>query len=234
MVRMSRAFTLIELLVVIAIIAILAAILFPVFAQAREKARQTQCLSNVRQLGTAFRMYGQDYDERWPQSSPYDWSDTAHASVYNGSWPGWVSNLITPYIKNQMLYICPSRNSGWFWDWQSKQNVSYSFNYQSFWGRKEAEIIEPAGAMAMWDSDNSWTDCWFDDGGCGIRSRDWAWYVSGNRTNTCWHNGKNDFMFADGHVKANEWAQVRWKNVACWIGPDNVNYDRNVINNPWQ
>src|SRR5688572_20769118 len=67
--RRERAgFTLIELLVVIAIIAILAAILFPVFAQAREKARQTSCLSNMKQLGTSFMMYTQDYDERLPNS----------------------------------------------------------------------------------------------------------------------------------------------------------------------
>jgi prepilin-type N-terminal cleavage/methylation domain-containing protein len=65
---MRRGFTLIELLVVIAIIAILAAILFPVFAQAREKARQTQCLNNTKQIGLAFQMYCQDFDERTPQN----------------------------------------------------------------------------------------------------------------------------------------------------------------------
>src|SRR5438045_8254156 len=68
--RARHAFTLIELLVVIAIIAILAAILFPVFARAREKARQASCQSNLKQIGIAFKMYVQDYDETWPNAAP--------------------------------------------------------------------------------------------------------------------------------------------------------------------
>jgi prepilin-type N-terminal cleavage/methylation domain-containing protein/prepilin-type processing-associated H-X9-DG protein len=98
-----NGFTLIELLVVIAIIAILAAILFPVFAQAREKARQTQCLSNVKQLGTALIMYVQDYDETLPQ----------HAGDVGGDFlaPAATSNwakAIVPYSKNASLLKCPS------------------------------------------------------------------------------------------------------------------------------
>jgi prepilin-type N-terminal cleavage/methylation domain-containing protein/prepilin-type processing-associated H-X9-DG protein len=93
-------FTLIELLVVIAIIAILAAILFPVFAQAREKARSTSCLSNERQIMTGVKMYAQDYDE---QSLYYVW-------LPNG--PGGVTSpwqeAVNPYIKNQQIWICPS------------------------------------------------------------------------------------------------------------------------------
>lgn len=102
----KRAFTLIELLVVIAIIAILAAILFPVFAQARESARAISCLSNMRQLGLALKMYAQDYDEIF-------------CNIYEGwglesigepaSQEGWLwKNAIAPYTKNKGLFVCPS------------------------------------------------------------------------------------------------------------------------------
>lgn len=90
-----KAFTLIELLVVIAIIAILAAILFPVFAQAREKARQTACLAHSRQLGTAVHMYAQDYDETLPL-------------YWYGVQIGYWHVALQPYIKNAQLFICPS------------------------------------------------------------------------------------------------------------------------------
>ena len=117
---MKKAFTLIELLVVIAIIAILAAILFPVFARAREKARQASCQSNCKQIGTAFMMYVQDYDEQFPwccvptnrtfspnvDTQPY-WrpgSNTTTDIRYNG--------LLMAYVKNRNLWVCPSRNDG--------------------------------------------------------------------------------------------------------------------------
>ena len=89
-------FTLIELLVVIAIIALLAAILFPVFARAREKARQASCTSNCKQIGLAFEMYKADYD-----------------SVYPGTWVGWTrtmwAHVLQPYAKNVQIMTCPSR-----------------------------------------------------------------------------------------------------------------------------
>jgi prepilin-type N-terminal cleavage/methylation domain-containing protein/prepilin-type processing-associated H-X9-DG protein len=107
-----RAFTLIELLIVIAIIAILAAILFPVFAQAREKARQTSCLSNTKQVALALRMYMEDFDERlfFRTFSNAD-STRAHVAVPRihpdfNTLQWW--NVLMPYIKNQQIFTCPS------------------------------------------------------------------------------------------------------------------------------
>jgi prepilin-type N-terminal cleavage/methylation domain-containing protein/prepilin-type processing-associated H-X9-DG protein len=114
----KTGFTLIELLVVIAIIAILAAILFPVFAQAREKARQISCLSNGKQIGLGLAMYVQDYDEQMP---------AAFAGVVpvNGGTATQMpyENQIAPYIKNKPIYVCPSDSlprggENYFWDGQ--------------------------------------------------------------------------------------------------------------------
>ena len=94
----KSAFTLIELLVVIAIIAILAAILFPVFARARENARRASCQSNLKQIGLGFQQYAQDYDGWTPGSGVYP-----RPGVYH-SWP----TVIYPYIKSEQLFACPS------------------------------------------------------------------------------------------------------------------------------
>jgi len=138
-------FTLIELLVVIAIIAILAAILFPVFAQAREKARATACLSNSKQIGTAVMMYVQDYDEMYPCNS---W-DKPHIGTTDNTtgrdtrsivqWP-W---RIMPYLKNKQVFVCPSDpkqgKDGWSGytttvddDWGIPMPISVSHNQAIF------------------------------------------------------------------------------------------------------
>ena len=106
---MRRGFTLIELLVVIAIIAILAAILFPVFAKAREKARQTSCLNNVKQLAVATMAYIQDYDETWMPNAP-DRADHAGWSVALAA--NAPQAKLAPYVKNLQIYACPSRTDG--------------------------------------------------------------------------------------------------------------------------
>jgi len=128
----GRGFTLIELLVVIAIIAILAAILFPVFARAREKARQSSCMSNLKQLATCTLMYVQDYDETFPMS--IYWGGTFAVTFYHE---------LDPYIKNQQVYQCPSKpralnvltafsNLGIPLPPGTPQYVSYMFNYALF------------------------------------------------------------------------------------------------------
>ncbi len=99
--RRHRGFTLIELLVAIAIIAILAAILFPVFAQAREAARKASCLSNLKQLGLALAAYSQDYDETMPPSQLPSFGA-------NVSWP----TMLFPYVKNEGVFVCPSGETG--------------------------------------------------------------------------------------------------------------------------
>jgi prepilin-type N-terminal cleavage/methylation domain-containing protein/prepilin-type processing-associated H-X9-DG protein len=102
--RHRLGFTLIELLVVIAIIAILAAILFPVFAQAREKARQASCMSNLKQFGIATQMYTQDYDETlFPHMT----------TTVEERWPARIQS----YVKNKAIFVCPSANPQWVWDY---------------------------------------------------------------------------------------------------------------------
>ncbi|MBC8140695.1 MAG: DUF1559 domain-containing protein [Armatimonadetes bacterium] len=115
--RTRSAFTLIELLVVIAIIAILAAILFPVFAQAREKGRQAACTSNMKQITLAFLMYAQDNDETFPGEPAATALDPGNrGSFYDVVWPFVISNYIGGRVANaansfpQGIYICPSND----------------------------------------------------------------------------------------------------------------------------
>ncbi|MBM3497701.1 MAG: DUF1559 domain-containing protein [Armatimonadetes bacterium] len=160
---MRRGFTLIELLVVIAIIAILAAILFPVFARAREKARQASCQSNQKQIMTAVLMYCQDYDELSPfltrgntTGGVDNWVNGAPALSPSGGYTWWY--MLQPYIKNAQIMACPSglppmsRVTGC---WMPYRWSSYGCNYQQYnawWrGTPLASVQDVAGTIAFSD-----------------------------------------------------------------------------------
>jgi len=116
--KRRSAFTLIELLVVIAIIAILAAILFPVFAQAREQARKASCQSNLKQIGLALRMYSQDYDETLFASGMLSPNGATAPDGNNliRMLSGGLSWFTQPYIKNEGIFKCPSDDGANYWN----------------------------------------------------------------------------------------------------------------------
>jgi prepilin-type N-terminal cleavage/methylation domain-containing protein/prepilin-type processing-associated H-X9-DG protein len=117
--KRRSGFTLIELLVVIAIIAILAAILFPVFAQARDKARQSTCLSNTKQMGTSMLMYVQDYDETFPRDT------------FDNQTTFWM-DYVQPYVKNESIWRCPSRPSSTIRVNTGRANIFTAYGYNWF------------------------------------------------------------------------------------------------------
>jgi prepilin-type N-terminal cleavage/methylation domain-containing protein/prepilin-type processing-associated H-X9-DG protein len=146
--RGSRSgFTLVELLVVIAVIAILAAILFPVFAQVREKARQTMCLSNIRQMASSLMMYAQDYDEVFPPVVSVNPGETYY---YQVSW----MNRLQPYIRNIGLFVCPSsnhRNTDWRVSADLLLNYSYSPSARTTASGDDAVVVRTAFGQALWE-----------------------------------------------------------------------------------
>jgi prepilin-type N-terminal cleavage/methylation domain-containing protein/prepilin-type processing-associated H-X9-DG protein len=143
-----KGFTLIELLVVIAIIAILAAILFPVFAQAREKARQITCASNLKQVGLAILQYQQDYDEVYPMGQNANW--------YGSGWP----DTVTPYIKSFNVFRCPDDSATTLnanqWETATPygDGISYASNGYMAWDWKTANAWVMMGVMGVGPNGN--------------------------------------------------------------------------------
>jgi len=156
-----QGFTLIELLVVIAIIAILAAILFPVFAQARERARMTACVSNAKQLGMAVMMYVNDYDENLPPSTNY----TVPITLPQRIWP----MTVQPYVKNKDIFKCPSATNTEFpedWSVRGVGSIGYTtvtaYDPQQIEGFATtvvlAQLEEPARTPLFGDTASGPTD----------------------------------------------------------------------------
>jgi len=161
-VRTRKAFTLIELLVVIAIIAILAAILFPVFAKAREKARQASCSSNVKQQSLGCLMYGQDVDGRMPLNI-WTSSTAVPQPVHQRTW----ATNIYPYTKNVQIYACPSSSSttrtpaaAGSGTWGPYIQVPYGHYGYSGWmsNTLDSDIQFPAALFLLMDAVNPWND----------------------------------------------------------------------------
>lgn len=207
--KTRRAFTLIELLIVIAIIAILAAILFPVFARARENARRAGCQSNLKQLGLAFAQYSQDYDEKYPLVFKGPW--------FPDFWPTW-RTYVYPYVKSAQVYTCPSGKRpvktdnnegvpGMFANFP----ISYGANGFSggaiggtatldrIVGRPLSTIAQTSQTILLYESpcgDKPWP--YWDQGATAYVS------VGATQNAMIWggHMGTANYLFSDGHVKA--------------------------------
>ncbi len=212
-----KGFTLIELLVVIAIIAILAAILFPVFSRAREKARQTQCLSNVKQLVMGCLMYAQDYDE----CIPYNVMSASGGASSDYTW----RSMILPYVKNSQLFQCPSYRApqpmysgGLDLTWAPSgytppQNGGYGINVVNWvpnqsasspptppYGRALGAVDDGSSCMLIGEvSDAAGEVAQFDlnGGTCPYGTV----VVGSNQAAVARHNGGANYGFVDGHAK---------------------------------
>jgi prepilin-type N-terminal cleavage/methylation domain-containing protein/prepilin-type processing-associated H-X9-DG protein len=254
----KTGFTLIELLVVIAIIALLAAILFPVFARARENARRSSCQNNLKQIGLGFKQYVQDYDEQWPSS--VNWTPgttTVDNDINNASrvayWQGWVGNVLTAYTKNPQLFMCPSEayaNVGWNVGTGTPAGPSsqfyktaYGYNYQGITAgasaptatfepgcaNTESSMYRPAELCVMWDSRNRWSD------GTNFFTRDVDAYRNNTTTYlTMRHLGRGNFLYADGHVKAQDLGRLLYKNFANLPIGDVAENKKVTVASTWQ
>ena len=236
----SVAFTLIELLVVIAIIAILAAILFPVFAQARERARATACLSNLKQIGTAISMYLQDYDEQFPKSQ-YRGNPAQHGfGPITGDvnfWDHWPLHY-GPYVKSVAVFNCPTSMDGtqnltgtnWNNDGNYGYNVDGLARAVGLPSRSLAEIEFPAETFVIYDSGdssaipgtNNYTNLLavLDlNLNCGANTMN-SVFGGYNTESALRHFKRATVAFADGHAKSVGWRELLTRkadNVAPWI-----------------
>ncbi len=212
-----KGFTLIELLVVIAIIAILAAILFPVFARARAKARQSACLSNLKQIGLAFMGYASDYDDLLPHFGPskanwtYGWyQDTVYPQFFSVTY-----NAMLPYIKNGQIWFCQDdpfksyakTQGGWGTGSDAGAGrVSYCFCTQWDTYGGSMDPLCPAYNSATDIVGNSDLSPSEQNVMC-----DNGLYNDTAPNNTGAHNLGSNFLFLDGHVKwfpKGQWAKM--------------------------
>ena len=200
------AFTLIELLVVIAIISILASILFPVFARARENARRASCTSNMKQLGLSVMMYKQDYDGKFPKAG---WADNLPCPDGSGDMCGasWEVKIY-PYVKSLQVYVCPSdsnSNRGWKGDNQGTSEISYGYNYDNLDNVNEAAIEKPSQMIMMADAGGNVSYALYQ-----FNSSDQTRYISDRHLNGSVLN------FVDGHAK---WIRIARDSAGHTIPP---------------
>lgn len=224
-----RGFTLIELLVVIAIIAILAAILFPVFSRAREMARRTSCASNFRQIGLGLMQYTQDYDETYPLFSLSGLGYNGFQG-YNGADGARWADAIFPYLKSTQIFDCPSgsKNMKTFTGGQFFDITAYSYGLVTATvagnvgvaGRTLAEIEDTSGTLAIVEDGRQDAGLGAETQGRLIPAVGESINALGGRLNGFRHTGvdESDYpnyafnaAFADGHVK---WVRLTntWEN----------------------
>ena len=192
----KKAFTLIELLVVIAIIAILAAILFPVFARARENARRSSCQSNLKQIGLGLLQYTQDYDERYTPTEIYDANGTR-----------W-QQLVQPYLKSTQIFVCPSNTnttkvagSGGAILNHYEANGGYIDGYAASGFNYARPMDAPEGSALSAIDSPSQCILVLEYNGTRNQGNLYSTSTTGgmNFTN---HLGQSNFLFVDGHVKS--------------------------------
>jgi prepilin-type N-terminal cleavage/methylation domain-containing protein/prepilin-type processing-associated H-X9-DG protein len=211
----GQGFTLIELLVVIAIIAILAAILFPVFAQAREKARQASCLSNMKQMALAVHMYAQDYDEVMTpyNDQVYDFAnpDPATRKKADGPWRTNYLYALIPYMKNQTIGTCPSATVQETGQDTTPQSRTTFLGNGTIMGQSLAAVTAPADMVYLQEYRRLTRVAWLRPA-CTTATRCslWCWYGETDKPGYAnVHNNGANFVYVDGHAKYKRNAAIR-------------------------